>query len=340
MKPYLVDIPVRLNVFVRPEALKEVFDVIREARPSILFLVSDGPRDTVPTDKERIEASRRVVEDIDWDCRVHKLYSEKNQGMYTTGKNAWEYIFNIVDRCIMLEDDVVPSVCFFRFCAELLEKYKNDLRISRICGMNHLGYYKEPNSDYFFSKEGSIWGYAIWKRTYENYDYDFGYGKDKYVLNRLKENTKHEKKMMRKYYGYANGYYVDGHTAGSEFFFECAVDLYNQLNLVATKNMICNIGVGDGSTHSADSLKELPKGIRRIFFMETYEHEFPLRHPKFVIEDKNYQRKVNRIMGWGHPLVIFYRRTEILIRRTMFGDKKKLLKRIISKLRNEKQLER
>ncbi|MGI5912964.1 MAG: hypothetical protein ACOX6E_10405 [Syntrophomonadaceae bacterium] len=340
MKPYLIDVPVRLNVFVRPESLKQVFDVIREARPSILFLVSDGPRDDVPTDRERIEASRRVVENIDWDCSVHRLYSEINQGMYTTGRNASKYIWSKVDRCIFLEDDVVPSVSFFRFCAELLEKYKDDLRISRICGMNHLGIYDEPNSDYFFSREGSIWGTATWKRSHDIRDYTFSYGKDKYIIERLKENTKHEKNMMRKYIGYAKGELVDGHTAGGEFFWECAVDLHNQLNIVATRNMICNIGVGDGSVHSADSLKELPRGIRQVFFMKTYEYDFPLKHPQFVIEDRNYEKKVNRIMGWGHPWVKFYRRIESIIRKFMFGDKVKFIKKVKQKIHGEKQIER
>jgi hypothetical protein len=339
LKPFLVDVPVKLNVFIRPNDLKQVFDVVRVARPSILFLVSDGPRDNFPSDKEKVQASRRIVEDIDWDCTVYRLYSDKNQGMYASSINARKYIFSIVDRCIMLEDDVVPSVSFFRFSAELLERYKDDLRISRICGMNHLGYYKEPNSDYFFSREGSIWGFAIWKRTYENFDYEFSYGKDKYILDRLKENTKHEKKMMEKYYGYANSNYIDGHVAGSEFFLECAVDLHNQLNIVATKNMICNIGIGDGSTHSADSIKEMSKGLRRVFFMRTYEYDFPLKHPKFVIVDKNYEKQVNRIMGWGHPLIKLYRRIEILIRRAVFGNRGKVLKHIISKLRNEEQIE-
>lgn len=340
IKPYLIDVPVKLDVFVRPMALKQVFDVVKEARPSILFLVSDGPRDAVPSDREKIEESRRVVEHIDWDCEVHRIYSETNQGIYETGINSGKYIFSIVDRCIMLEDDIVPSISFFRFCAELLERYKDDLRISRICGMNHLGYYKKPNSDYFFSREGSIWGFAIWKRTYENFNYNFSYGKDKYILNRLREKTKHEKEMMQKYYGYANGYNVDGHIAGLEFFFECAVDLHNQLNIVATKNMICNVGVGDGSTHSADSIEEIPKGISRVFFMKTYEYEFPLKHPEFMIEDKNYEKEVNRIMGWGHPLVKLYRRIESVIRQLVFGHKRKLFKKIIKKIFGNKQIEK
>ena len=322
LKPFLVDVPVKLNVFVRPEMLEKVFSVVKTARPSILFLVSDGPRQHVATDKERVAKSRRVVETVDWDCKVYKLYSDVNKGMITTGKEAREFIFSKVDRCIMLEDDVVPSVSFFRFCAELLEKYKNDLRVHRVCGMNHLGLYETGGSDYFFSKEGAIWGYAIWKRTYENFDYEFSYAKDSYVMNLLHKQTNKPKEMWKQYVAYSKGEDFKRIKAGPEFFYESATNLHNQLNIVASKNMVCNIGVGEGSLHAPDSMKLLPKGIAQVFYMDTYEYTFPLKHPQFVIEDEAYRKKVNRIMGWGHPLVKIYRRIEVMIRKVIFASKK------------------
>lgn len=322
MKPYLVDVPVMIYVFVRPDNLEKVFSVVTKARPSTLFLVSDGPREFEDTDKERIMASRKIVENVDWECKVYRLYSNVNQGMYVTGKNAREFIFKKVDRCIILQDDEVPSLSFFQFCSELLEKYKDDLRINRICGMNHLGNYKEVSSDYFFSNQGSIWGSAIWKRTYENFDYDFKYGEDQYIMNRLKENAIKEKKMWKKYNGYANGELVGGHIAGPEFFYCAAMDLYNQINLVATRNMISNIGIGEGSSHSSNFMYLLPKGISRVFYMKTYEYDFPLKHPKYVIEDKNYQKKVYRIMGWGHPLIKLYRKCEVMVRKLIYSGLK------------------
>lgn len=44
MKPWLVDVPVRVQVWIRPECQKAQFEVIKKARPSILFLISDGGR--------------------------------------------------------------------------------------------------------------------------------------------------------------------------------------------------------------------------------------------------------------------------------------------------------
>ena len=69
-----------------------------------------------------------------------------------------------------MEDDCVPSKDFFKFCNLLLEKYKNDNRISQISGNNFLNFkkYKRRNLDsYFFSKLTSSWGWATWKNRWE-----------------------------------------------------------------------------------------------------------------------------------------------------------------------------
>ena len=44
MKPYLVDVPVKINIWIRPECQRKQFEVIKKARPSILFVTSDGGR--------------------------------------------------------------------------------------------------------------------------------------------------------------------------------------------------------------------------------------------------------------------------------------------------------
>lgn len=333
---YLVDVPVAIYVFIRPESLKKVFDVIREARPSTLFLMSDGPRDYVESDKINIQKSRDIVENIDWECNVHRIYMDKNIGMYEMGKKTKEYIFNTVDRCIFLEDDLVPSVSFFKFCEELLEKYKGDLRVHRICGTNSLNVYDKPNSDYFFSKEGSIWGYAIWKRTYELFDYNHEYGKDKYIMDRLKENahpTWYNRELNYSLYGKS-----DGHIAGAEFFFQTTVDLHNSLNIVPTKNMICNIGVTEGSTNSSNNINKLAKGIQKLFNSQTYEYNFPLKHPRYVIEDKEYYKKVNRIFGLGYKWVLIYRKIETTIRYIIYGDFKGIKYKIKKNLKERKNI--
>ena len=44
MKPALVDVAVLILFFNRPRQLAQVFEQVKKARPSRLFLYQDGPR--------------------------------------------------------------------------------------------------------------------------------------------------------------------------------------------------------------------------------------------------------------------------------------------------------
>lgn len=318
MKPYLVDVPVLLFVFIRPNTLRCVFEVIKEARPSKLFLVSDGPRQDKPNDRSRIAESRKIVEEIDWECDVYRLYYDENHGLYTMVREALDFIFYYVDRCVFLEDDVVPSISFFQYCAELLEKYKDDLRVNMICGMNHLGVYNEPSTDYFFSEASSIWGFALWRRTYEAF-YDHTYGADKYTTDRLKENAKLYKAFIKAMDGYYRNELYEGHIAGPEFYLRFNICSQNKVNILPKYNMIKNIGFCEGSTHAPDELRKMPKGVQKMFQMKTYEYAFPLQHPRYIASDKKYEKKVLRILARNHPIVAFYRKCEGILRRIYFN---------------------
>ncbi len=65
MKPFLVDVPVLILFFNRPQQLSQVFEQVRNARPSKLFLYQDGPRSE--HDLPGIKACREVTDQIDWD---------------------------------------------------------------------------------------------------------------------------------------------------------------------------------------------------------------------------------------------------------------------------------
>ena len=135
-KEWKVDVPVLLIFFARPDTLEKVFESIREARPSTLLLWQDGPREGRPDDIENIEKCRKIVENIDWECEVHRFYQEENKGGDPSEYIAQKWMFETEEMGIILEDDDVPSQSFFPYCKELLEKYKDDTRINMICGMN------------------------------------------------------------------------------------------------------------------------------------------------------------------------------------------------------------
>ena len=256
MKPYLVDVPVRVNIWIRPEAQKKQFEIIKQARPSIMFLVSDGGRNE--KEWESIYQNRKLIDDgIDWECEVYRFYEKENNGLYGIGKKYINFLWSKVDRCIFLEDDQIPTVSYFRYCAEMLEKYKDDERIEAICGRNQLGVWEKATSDYFFATKGSIWGIATWKRAYLHRDPNFEYSKDPYTFELLKQQTRKDKSMWRRIEGYSKNPLYDNHVAGGEFYHDFEVYAQRRLFIVPKCNMINNIGCTENSAH-AQNFKVLP----------------------------------------------------------------------------------
>ena len=344
MKPYLVDVPVKIDIWTRPEYQERQFNVVKAARPSILFIQSDGGRN----DKEwdLIRQNRQLIENgIDWECKVYKLYEDINVGMYAKGLKTFEFIWTKVDRCVFLEDDIIPAVSFFGFCSELLEKYKDDERIECICGSNYVGVNEECDSDYFFSRRGSVWGFATWKRVCTGLD-SLKYADSRYVYSAVLKNTEYDKYTCKRIEAYAEkDNLYEGHVPSLEFWFDLLPSLQHQLVIIPKKNMISNIGCDENAAHST-TYNLLPRGIRRVFNMRTYELSLPIRHPEYVFPDLDYENKKNRIFATNMPIIQFARKVErmfLLLRYSgvkAFADRLKIIIRRKRMLKHNMTTER
>jgi hypothetical protein len=294
-----LDVPVALIFFTRPETLKEVFQKVKKARPSKLFLIQDGERNGNEFDYDKIKQCREVVNDVDWECEIYRNYSDVNLGCGTRPYTGISWVFEHVDEAIILEDDCVPSDSFFLFCKEMLEKYKNDSRIGIISGLNYFEEYDFGGYSYGFVKTGAIWGWATWKDRWGKYEYNLEKIDESYVRNnvliditptnvakkRLKtwENAREELKQNKvtSYWDYQWGFTRHANS---------------WLSIVPKYNQITNIGIGTGSTHSGNNIKLLPKKIAKFFFMDVKELELPLNHPDFVLPDRQYDANYYKII--------------------------------------------
>ena len=298
MSPYKVDVPVLLIFFNRPSVLRKTFDQIKKARPSILFLYQDGVREGNKKDIFNATECRKIVSEIDWDCKVYKKYQDQNYGCDPSEYIAQKWAFEIVDKCIIIEDDDIASESFFRFCKELLDEYENDDRVCRISGLNHLGKYKNKDNSYFFTSTGSIWGWATWKRVVDKWDSTYSFLGDKNLLNELKKTCAEYKVNYKSFIQTCIKHKNSGREHYESIYY--AYRLLNKtLTIVPTLNQISNVGLTEDSTHATSNMKRLPRGIKRVFMMDIYEINFPLHHPSEIINDLNYVKKVNRIMGYG-----------------------------------------
>ena len=328
-----IDLAVLCVFFIRPESFARVFEQVRLARPSKLFLYQDGPREGRDEDMVKITECRRIVEEgIDWDCEVHRNYQEFNVGCDPSMYNAITWMFSQVDKGMILEDDIVPSQSFFPFCKELLDRYENDNRVFTIAGMNHLDVYGPENADYFFSRRSAIWGWATWKRCIDLFDVEYSFLKDPYTLKIMAPQIEALEEKIRT---------CQWHQSTGTRYFETIIwntkSTQNMLDIVPTKNLTSNIGVGAGGTHGAGSMDVIPSGLKQVYYKKTYEYDFPLRHPRHMLPDVYYTKRFCRILSEGYPFVKAWRGIEGGFKSFWYGsseEKKEKLARLPKTVKN------
>jgi hypothetical protein len=283
--------PVLFIIFNRPETTRIVFDAIRVAKPTRLYVAADGARPGVASDVTRCAEARAIINHIDWPCDVKTLFSDSNLNCGVGPSSAMTWFFEHEAEGIILEDDCLPSQSFFRFCQELLEKYRSDNRVMHIGGNNFLSnWHRDNNASYYFSRSGHIWGWATWRRAWTKFDYDIklyeslkekGYFDD-FFLNRLEKLYR-----LRKF---DRTVAMRGRVDWWDYQWDFARYVNSGLSIVPGKNLVKNLGFGEGATHTVN-----PKS--RSAYMEANEIEFPLRHPPYVIRDvKTDKAYFNRFM--------------------------------------------
>lgn len=313
----VLDTSVLILFFNRPAFLRDIFAAVRRARPARLFLYQDGPRSGA--DRPGIEACREVVAQVDWPCEVHRRYQERNYGCDPSEFMAQQWAFSLTDKCIVLEDDDIPSDSFFTFCKEMLDRYEHDQRVGMIAGFNPDERTPDAGAaDYFFTTNFSIWGWASWRRVVQAWDADYTWLDDPDALARIAALTR-ERRLRRDFLPMARAHRRSG-KAFYETIFHAHLLLNSQLAIVPRVNMVSNMGVTGDSTHFAGSIRTLPRGYRRIFTMGRHELAAPLRHPLYVVDHVAYRRRVYRIMAWGHPWVKLWRSVEELWLNLRHGD--------------------
>ena len=325
----LVDVSVLMLFFNRPDSFRRVFEQVRLARPARLFLYQDGPRDE--RDLPGIEACRQIIadENIDWECEVHRLYQERNYGCDPSGYLSHTWAFSLTDKCIVLEDDVVPSLSFFPFCKEMLDRYENDERITMIAGFNVDEETPDVAEDYFFTSVFSIWGWASWRRVVSQWQGDYAFMDDPQAMRQLTAVVK-ERRFRSDFIQMCHDHRASGKQYFESIFWSCML-LNNGLAIMPRANLITNIGATADSTHYS-ALRTMPHGLRRIFTMQRHELQFPLRHPRYVIEHVAYKHRLYRVNAWGHPCVKVVRSLEELLLNLRYGNFRHIYRSILRRI--------
>lgn len=264
---------VALFVFNRPALTAQVLAAIAAARPARLLVVGDGPRADQPDDAELVRTTRALVERVDWPCEVLTCYSDHNLGCGRRFATGLDWVFTNAEEAIILEDDCLPDLTFFRYCEELLERYRDDERVHMISGCSVMEPGRFGTYSYYFSRCYHIWGWATWSRAWKHYDYEMRTWPELRGTRWLEQHlrSKHAARISKLLFDEVYSGRLD------QWDFQWAFSGWtrNAVSASPAVNLVRNIGFGDTATHLQD-----PHHPRAG--LVAHPMEFPLKHPAVV----------------------------------------------------------
>ncbi|WP_146521713.1 hypothetical protein [Stieleria varia] len=276
--------PILFLIFNRPDLVEISFREIRKAKPSQLFVAADGPRAIKEGEAELCEQARRIVDHVDWECEIHTLFRDENLGCRKAVSSAISWFFDHVEDGIILEDDCVPEHSFFRFCGDMLARYRNDERVMCVTGDNFQDGIARGRASYYFSIYNHCWGWATWRRAWNHFDHDLK------NWERLRETRFLQKLMPRKsadYWTRAFDSVLTNKVDSWAYIWTFSCWSQNGVTATPNQNLVSNIGFDTRATHTADATSASSR-------LQSHQIAFPLSHPSRVRRNRKADRYVEK----------------------------------------------
>lgn len=281
----MVNVPVLMITFARPDYARQVFDAVKKAQPKVLYFYSNIARSDRPDEILRNKEIRGWLKEIDWDCDLHTYFRTEYVDLYTSVKGAMDWVFENEEKAIVFEEDCVPTPAFFSFCEQMLEKFKDDKRVWCVSGDNFLNY-NPSGYDYIFSHYHWMWGWASWadrwkKICWEDFKIDtFIKCHISYQLYKTKGQAKFREKEVKRIEPFLN------ETKCWDYAFGIVIDQNNGVTVHPSRHLITNVGVS-GVNHLSGK-KEIVN-IQSTVSDLNYLIE---KEPLFVFADLDYDYKL------------------------------------------------
>ncbi len=263
--------PVVLLVYKRPELTRKVVRSLRKIRPGVVLVVADGPKDE--SERVQTDATRRVIrEEIDWPCDCRFNEAERNLGLANRVSSGITWALDSQERVVILEDDCVPSTSFFRFAEEMLDRYRNERRVSVVTGNNFQRGVKRGKGSYYFSMFPHCWGWATWRDRWQDYDHELHCWSET-----LRFLEGFGDRALTEYWEGAYRRVISGEVDSWAYRWLFSCWAKRALTVTPNRNLVTNIGFGEEGTHCKKKDRNLVVRSRQL--------RFPLRHPEAISHD-------------------------------------------------------
>lgn len=267
---YAVDSSVLLIAFNRPEETSTVISRLREVKPKTIYFAVDGPRIDRPEDKDLVTMTQALKSQFDWDCSLSTRFSEINLGCGVGVSSAISWALESEDSVIILEDDIVPEISFFKYCDELLGLYKDDDDVFAVSGCNFAPRELLPDSEsYRFSSIPHVWGWAVWKRSWDTYSFDISDWRQDLPIRELHKSLG---RSILATFMWSRIFNLMAANKIDTWDYQLCYAVLKSKSKVATANVntVTNIGIGKNATHTA---------LAPNYVLNAEEINYPLCHP-------------------------------------------------------------
>ena len=161
--------PICLFVYNRLEHTKltiEALSINAEAKDSDLYIFSDGPK-TI----EHIDTTKKLrayLKKIKGFKSINIIEESVNKGLSRSVIDGVSRVLDQSNKVIVIEDDIVTSKYFLKYLNDGLSQYESDESVASI----HAYTYPIPQElpETFFLKGADCWGWATWKRAWDNFN--------------------------------------------------------------------------------------------------------------------------------------------------------------------------
>ena len=272
--------PVLLMVYIKPETTIKVVEKLKEINARKIYVSINIPPDNNTKDIKKNLEVKKIIQNINWNCKIFIKLRKKHVSAYISYRDAINWFFKKEKEGIVLEDDTVPNKSFFMFCDKMLKRYRNNNKISQICGSSFINQKVKRESSYFYSNYTLCWGYATWSRSIKDFDESmFNWPKIK------KNNYLYKILNDKKFVSYWSEIFDTQFT--KKFRAWDYIWLYsnwskNKISIVPKKHLVANIGFVKDATHTKIKYKDW------FHELKTNELDITNLQPKLKTPDLNY----------------------------------------------------
>lgn len=163
------DTPIICIIYNRARLVRNLVDRLRQIRPRRLLIVADGPKPGNGADVQACAQARAEIERIDWACSIDRDYAESNLGCRRRILTGLDWAFGLVDKAIILEDDIDAHAHFFSWAGRMLSLYAERDDVAMLSGHNPLVRWPSvaPFTAGIPSRRGGIYGWATWRHKWQ-----------------------------------------------------------------------------------------------------------------------------------------------------------------------------